>query len=130
MSAGCTSAFADMDLTPLSGQEQTDQAGKQNLYCGNSADTLTVNVLGTIRKHTHCTAADRSHGHHHGHGPEHRGRALAHGGQLVGPETNTAQNGRQNQTCGSPGTGIDLPLGQTKRTTRCGVHDDSTTRSH
>ncbi|MFE1770674.1 hypothetical protein [Streptomyces sp. NPDC059008] len=112
--------------TAIGPEVNAAQTGKQNVYCGNSADTLTVNVLGTIRKHTNCIAVDHS----HGHGPEHRGRALADGGQVVGPETNTAQNGRQNQTCGNPGLGIDLPLGQTKRTARCGVHDDSATRNH
>jgi hypothetical protein len=113
--------------TTLGPQSNTAQTGKQNLHCGNSDDTLTVNVLGTIRKYTTCTAAD------HSHRPApttvHRGRAFAEAGQAVGSETNTAQNGRQNPTCGNAGTGIDLPLGQTKRKTWCTAQDNSGARA-
>jgi hypothetical protein len=106
--------------TTVGPQVNTAQTGRQNLYCGNSADTLTVNVVGTIRRHTTCTAADHT---AHVPGDAHRGRASADAGQVIGPEINTAQNGRQNQTCGNPGAGIDIPLGQSERQTRCTVHD-------
>ncbi|MET7855111.1 hypothetical protein ABZT48_44825 [Streptomyces avermitilis] len=97
-------------------QVNTAQSGRQNLYCGNNSDTVTVNVLGTIRKYTTCTAADQA---YPASGDAHRGRAFAAAGQVVGPETNIAQNGRQNQTCGSPGTGIEIPLGRTQHEARC-----------
>jgi hypothetical protein len=121
---GGAQALGGISLGP---QVNTAQTGKQNLHCGNSDDTLTVNVLGTIRKYTTCTAAD------HSHRPApttvHRGRAFAEAGQAVGSETNTAQNGRQNPTCGNAGTGIDLPLGQTKRKTWCTAQDNSGARA-
>jgi hypothetical protein len=107
--------------TAVGPQVNTAQTGRQNVYCGNSADALTVNVVGTIRRNTTCTAADYS---THGPGETSRGRASADAGQVIGPETNTAQNGRQNQTCGNPGVGVDIPLGQSERQTRCTVHDD------
>ncbi|MFB7370568.1 hypothetical protein ACFC0D_12100 [Streptomyces sp. NPDC056222] len=106
--------------TAVGQQVNTAQTGKQNLYCGNSADTLTVNVVGTIRKRTTCVAAD--HSDQHGQTYSHRGRTTADGGQAVGFTNNTSQNGRQNQTCGDPGRGIDLPLGETKRDTVCKAH--------
>ncbi|MFF2812463.1 hypothetical protein ACFVT2_35880 [Streptomyces sp. NPDC058000] len=109
--------------TAIGGQVNTAQTGKQNLYCGNFFDTATINVLGTVRKHVTCLAADRPHG--HGSGIVHRGHALADAGQVAGSVTNTAQNGRQNQTCGQSGIGLDLPLGEVKRDTRCSVHDGS-----
>ncbi|MEV2217129.1 hypothetical protein AB0H86_37875 [Streptomyces sp. NPDC050997] len=115
--AGGAQAVGDTSIGP---QVNTAQTGKQNLYCGNSSDTLTVNVAGTIRKHTTCTAVDDS---SPGTGDTHRGRASAKAGQAVGFETNTAQNGRQNQTCGSPGMGIEVPLGQTGREAHCTVLD-------
>ncbi|MGP4001624.1 hypothetical protein [Streptomyces sp. 8N706] len=104
-------------------QVNTAQVGRQNLHCGNSAETLTVNVMGTIRKHANCVAAD----HYHGSDSAvvRRGRASADAGRVAGLETNTAQNGRQNQTCGSPGGGIDLPFGEIERKARCAVRDDS-----
>ncbi|WSQ15048.1 hypothetical protein OG604_49190 [Streptomyces sp. NBC_01231] len=108
--------------TSVGPQANTAQTGRQNLYCGNSSDTLTVNVAGTIRKYTTCAAMDHSSPHS---GDTHRGRAAADAGQAVGFETNTAQNGRQNQTCGSPGTGIEIPLGQTEHKTRCTVLNDN-----
>ncbi|MET9761458.1 hypothetical protein ABZ016_20750 [Streptomyces sp. NPDC006372] len=105
--------------TAVGPQVNTAQTGKQNLYCGNTDDFVTVNVLGTIRKYTSCTATDHS----LRPGNPYRGRASADAGQTVGPETNTAQNGRQNQTCGNPGTGIEIPLGQTKHKAKCTVVD-------
>ncbi|MEU9057505.1 hypothetical protein AB0D13_01090 [Streptomyces sp. NPDC048430] len=108
-------------------QVNTAQTGKQNLNCGNSSNTVTLNVLGTIRKHTTCIAADHSHG--SGPAAVHRGPASADAGQVVGIEKNTAQNGRQNQACGHRGDGIDLPLGQIKRETRCIVQDNSASDS-
>ncbi|MFI5676558.1 hypothetical protein [Streptomyces cellulosae] len=96
------------------------QTGNQNLYCGNSADTLTVNALGSIRKNTTCTAAEDSSGVS---GDQHRGRALVRPGEVDGPETNTAQNGKQNQACGSPGSGLDVPLGPIERQTTCTAYD-------
>lgn len=114
--------------TSIGEQVNTAQTGKQNVFCGNSHDTATLNVLGTIRKRTNCLAVDHSHG--PGFEESRRGHALADAGQVVGTETNTAQNGRQNQTCGQPGTGIDLPLGQTKRDTVCTVHDGSAVWMH
>lgn len=42
---------------------------------------------------------------------------------------NTAQDGEQNLDCGSPGTGIDLPLGQARRTTWCTAQDNSSPRA-
>ncbi|MES9520688.1 hypothetical protein [Streptomyces capoamus] len=113
--------------TSLGQQVNTAQSGKQNLYCGNSSDTLTVNVFGTIRKYTRCVALDDTPRHESG--PEHRGHALADAGQVAGIGQNTAQNGRQNQTCGSHGAGIDLPLGETKRDTHCTAHDASASAS-
>jgi hypothetical protein len=109
--------------TAVGGQVNTAQTGKQNLYCGNSSDTVTVNAFGTIRKHTTCVAAD--HSHHHGPAYSHRGETVADAGQAVGFSKNTSQNGRQNQTCGDPGHGIDLPLGQTKRDTLCKADNGS-----
>ncbi|WP_425245858.1 hypothetical protein [Streptomyces sp. NEAU-NA10] len=106
--------------TTVGPQVNAAQTGKQNLYCGNSSDTLTVNVAGTIRKHTTCTAVDHSSPRP---GDAHRGRASADAGQAVGFETNTAQNGRQNQTCGNPGMGIEVPLGQTGHTAYCTALD-------
>ncbi|MET7688114.1 hypothetical protein ABZT06_09050 [Streptomyces sp. NPDC005483] len=106
--------------TTVGPQVNTAQTGRQNVYCGNSSDTLTVNVIGTIQRRTTCTAADYA---AHDPGEAHRGLASADGGQVIGPETNTAQNGRQNQTCGNPGAGIEIPLGQSERQTRCIVHD-------
>ncbi|GAB2768468.1 hypothetical protein [Streptomyces bullii] len=106
--------------TSVGPQVNTAQVGQQNLYCGNSSDTLTVNLLGAISKHTTCTAADYSRS---GPGEAHRGQASADAGRVVGLETNTAQNGRQNQTCGNPGTGLEIPLGSAERQTRCTVHD-------
>ncbi|MEU3283301.1 hypothetical protein [Streptomyces antibioticus] len=111
--------------TSVGQQVNVAQSGAQNVYCGNSSEVATVNVLGTIRKHTTCIAADHSHG--HGPAVHHRGRAVADAGEVIGTETNTAQNGRQNQTCGTPGNGIDIPLGQIKRDTTCGVQDSSLT---
>jgi hypothetical protein len=108
--------------TTVGPQVNTAQTGRQNVYCGNSADALTVNVVGTIRRHTTCTAADYS---PHGSGETYRGRVSADAGQVIGPQTNTAQNGRQNQSCGNPGAGIDIPLGQSERQTRCTVHDSA-----
>ncbi|MEU6079048.1 hypothetical protein [Streptomyces sp. NPDC047108] len=112
--------------TSIGQQVNTAQTGKQNLRCGNASDTLTVNILGTIRKHTTCIAADQSQ--KKGSASSYRGPASADAGQVVGPETNTGQNGRQNQTCGHPGTGIDLPLGQIKRKTQCATQDRSFTQ--
>lgn len=112
--------------TSLGQQVNTAQSGKQNLRCGNASDTATINVLGTIRKHTTCIAADKSQ--KKGSANTYRGAASADAGQVVGPETNTGQNGRQNQTCGHPGTGIDLPLGQIKRKTQCATQDRSFTQ--
>lgn len=109
------------------GQVNTAQTGRQNLNCGNSADTATVNVLGTIRKHTTCVAAD--HSHRAGPATVHRGQASAGTTEVVGSETNTAQNGRQNQNCGNPGTLVDLPLGHSERETRCTVRDSSSHRT-
>ncbi|WP_307628757.1 hypothetical protein [Streptomyces turgidiscabies] len=106
--------------TTVGPQVNTAQAGWQNVYCGNSADALTVNVAGTIRRHTTCAATDYS---AHGSGEAYRGRVSADAGQVIGPETNTAQNGRQNQACGNSGAGIDIPLGRSERQTRCTVHD-------
>ncbi|MFI5976213.1 hypothetical protein [Streptomyces sp. NPDC051452] len=120
---GFTGRAQALGGTSLGQQLNTAQTGKQNLYCGNSSDTLTINLLGTIRKYTRCVALDKSSRHESA--PEHRGHALADAGQVVGVGQNTAQNGRQNQTCGSPGSGIDLPLGETKRDTRCTVYDAS-----
>ncbi|CAM5474127.1 Secreted protein OS=Streptomyces aurantiogriseus OX=66870 GN=GCM10010251_23800 PE=4 SV=1 [Streptomyces aurantiogriseus] len=102
--------------TSVGPQINTAQTGRQNLYCGNNNDTVTVNALGTIRKFTTCTAADQA---YPGSGNTHRGRATAAAGDVVGPETNTAQNGRQNQTCGTPGTNVEIPLGETKHEARC-----------
>ncbi|WP_019887351.1 hypothetical protein [Streptomyces purpureus] len=113
--------------TSLGQQVNTAQVGKQNLNCGNASDTLTVNVLGTVRKRTTCIAADHS---HDGSASAHRGKASADAGQVAGTETNTAQNGRQNQTCGNPGGGIDVPLGQIKRHTQCTVDDGSLPPGH
>jgi hypothetical protein len=105
--------------TTVGPQVNTAQTGRQNLNCGNSSDTLTVNVMGTIRKSATCTAADYSASRP---GKTYRGRASADAGQVVGPETNTAQNGRQNQTCGSPGPGLEVPLGETEHRARCTVY--------
>ncbi|MFE1755570.1 hypothetical protein ACFW88_34395 [Streptomyces anandii] len=105
--------------TNVGPQVNTAQSGRQNLYCGNSADTLTLSVAGTVSKRTTCTAAQHS---SHGPGDTHFGRASVRPGDAVGPETNDAQNGRQNQTCGNPGTGLDVPLGQITRQANCTVH--------
>ncbi|MFE9993793.1 hypothetical protein [Streptomyces avermitilis] len=105
--------------TSVGPQANTAQTGRQNLYCGNSADALTVNVMGTISKQTRCAAADHS---SHGSGDTDHGRASVLPGQAAGPEVNAAQNGNQNQTCGNPGTGLDVPLGRTTRQTSCTVH--------
>jgi hypothetical protein len=118
---GYTGSSETLGGTSVGSQVNTAQTGKQNLNCGNSADTATVNVLGTIRKHTTCVATDHTPG--TGSTAVHRGPATANAGQAAGTQTNTAQNGRQNQTCGYPGTGLDLPLGETERKTQCAVHD-------
>ncbi|MFE0381334.1 hypothetical protein ACFW1M_38550 [Streptomyces inhibens] len=114
--------------TAVGHQVNTAQTGKQNLNCGNSHDILTLNVVGTVRKHTTCAAAD--HSYKPGYGVHHRGEASADAGQTIGFESSTGQNGRQNQACGDPGDGIDLPLGQIKRKTKCNVWDASTTTPH
>jgi hypothetical protein len=111
----------------LGPQVNTAQTGRQNLNCGNSADQVTVNVLGTIRRHTTCIAADQSR--RSGPAATRRGQASTDTDLVVGSETNTAQNGRQNQTCGSLGTAIDLPLGRTERRTECTVEDNSGPRA-
>ncbi|WP_234542688.1 hypothetical protein [Streptomyces shenzhenensis] len=95
------------------------QTGEQNLFCGNSADTLTVNIEGTISKRTTCVAAEHPAS---GPGAVHRGRASVRPGDAIGAETDAAQNGKQNQTCGNPGTGLDFPLGATTRQVTCTVH--------
>ncbi|MEU2588705.1 hypothetical protein ABZ612_39010 [Streptomyces avermitilis] len=99
-------------------QLNTAQTGEQNLYCGNSADTITLSVEGTISKRTTCVAADHS----DGAGDTHLGRASVRPGEAVGLETNTAQDGKQNQTCGNPGAGVDVPVGQITRQATCTVH--------
>jgi hypothetical protein len=108
--------------TTLGPQVNTAQNGGQNLYCGNSSDALTVNVAGTIRDTTTCAATDHASPHH---GFPHDGRASADAGQVVGFETDTAQNGRQNQTCGTPSTGLEIPLGRASHKVYCTAGKDT-----
>ncbi|QTD99805.1 hypothetical protein [Streptomyces cyanogenus] len=102
--------------TTFGPQVNAAQSGRQNLYCGNSSGTLTVNAAGTIRDTTTCAATDHSSSRH---GVTHYGRASADAGEVVGFETDTAQNGRQNQTCGTPGTGVEIPLGRADHKVYC-----------
>lgn len=105
--------------TALGSQFTTAQSGEQNLHCGNSADMLTLNVLGTIDKRTTCTAVDRS-GELTSHNGSHQGEATAESGTAVGPQSATAQTGRQNLRCGADEDLVAVPvLGETRKSAVC-----------
>ncbi|WP_425247636.1 hypothetical protein [Streptomyces sp. NEAU-NA10] len=96
-------------------QINTAQSGRQNLHCGNSADTVTVN-LGAIRKKVTCVAEDTPH--NGARYDEERHRVQAESGTSPVSESSTAQNGWQNVRCGNKSDLLD-PLGKTERTTVC-----------
>ncbi|MCX4905254.1 hypothetical protein [Streptomyces sp. NBC_00878] len=120
--------------TALGPQFTTAQSGKQNLNCGNSADVLTFNALSTVRRRTNCEAVDRSSGHAFP-GAHRRGQATAVNGTAAGPQSTTAQNGKQNLHCGSDSDLIVLTvpqpdepgLGGLDKSTDCRAVDSSTT---
>jgi hypothetical protein len=105
--------------TALGPQFTTAQSGEQNLHCGNSADMLTLNALGTIDKRTTCTAVDHS-GELASHDGFHRGKATAESGTAVGPQSATAQTGSQNLYCGADEDLVSVPvLGETRKDAIC-----------
>ncbi|MBC9731247.1 hypothetical protein [Streptomyces sp. TRM68367] len=120
--------------TALGPQFTTAQSGKQNLDCGNSADVLTVNALGTVSKRTTCEAVDGSSS--HGPGVHRRGQATAMNGTAAGPQSATAQTGRQNLHCGSDSDLVVLTVpepneptpGGLDKSADCRAVDRSTTR--
>ncbi len=75
-SAGTSAAFADMlEDIPLSGEQNIDQVGAQNLACGNSARLVRLNVAQIEHRDRVCTDDDG----HTGHNSAHAGGARAEG---------------------------------------------------
>jgi hypothetical protein len=94
-----SSAFADLlEGAPLSGEENTDQTGAQNLACGNSARLVRLNVAETVNRERVCVDDD---GHTRRDSTREGGTTQATGGTTLGPQLNTAQSGKQNLSCGN-----------------------------
>jgi hypothetical protein len=115
--AGGASAVGGTALGP---QFTTAQSGKQNLNCGNSADVFTLSALSSVSRSTTCEAVDLSSG-RAGPGAHGQGRATAVNGVAAGPQSTTAQNGRQNLHCGSDSDLVVLTVPEPDEPTVAGL---------